>query len=130
MQAIQHYVFYALAVLDGLHARRALLQTCSLVYHRGWRDYFTAAVAASECTISPAFARAQASVCSASSTVETSTGLCASMVRRMVSAMPREPIRRSRKGCTATSLAAFRAAGIVPPTRRASEPSLGHGNPS
>src|SRR3989475_2832452 len=28
-------------VLDGLHARRALLRTCSLVYHRGGRDYFT-----------------------------------------------------------------------------------------
>src|SRR3989475_3666545 len=31
-------------VLDGLHARRALLRTCSLVYHRGGRDYFTAQV--------------------------------------------------------------------------------------
>src|SRR5438309_4182072 len=107
-------------VLDGLHARRALLQTCSLVYHRDKRDYFTATGADSEVTTSPAFARAQASVCSASSIVETSTGLCASMVRRMVSAMPRKPIRRSRKACTATSLAAFMAAGIVPPMRRAS----------
>src|SRR5438094_830881 len=107
-------------VLDGLHARRALLQTCSLVYHRDRRDYFTTAGADSEVTTSPAFARAQASVCSASSIVETSTGLCASMVRRMVSAMPRKPIRRSRKACTATSLAAFRAAGNVPPPRRAS----------
>src|SRR5206468_3448436 len=107
-------------VLESLHARRTPLRTFCLVYHRGGHDYVTGAVTGSEVTTSRAFARAQASVWSASSIVETSTGVCASMVRRMVSAMPRKPIRRSRKACTATSFAAFMAAGIVPPTRRAS----------
>src|SRR5205085_10908013 len=94
------------------------------------KDYELVFDRANSLTAALAYSRAQWSACKATEASARGTEVCCAMVASMTAGISRKEITPSRNACTATSLAAFNTAGIVPPLRAASKARRRHGKRS